>query len=330
MLYQLLPMVSMLMYLPLIAQCILIYFTGAVIANFSVWLEKNNKTVYTEMSKSIVFNSSFHVDPSGVMYKTGLMMYRDKNMIGIGYISITNGSADMYGNKTMSMVNGTMLHWGRSLTKTIDMSDITINITRKSGGAVRAYRYNFDRVVTPKPWQKELGAIIVHGIDHPARMDGSKTHVTLLCGKPGIGKTSMGSYVAQIAQYTHVTIICRSTFEAIGEEGTRARTVIVVDEVDEILDEMSKKDDSKEKDYWQKNIDKSEWNTQLDSIRYSSNISVIMTTNLPYEKIHEKLSRGGNESCIREGRIDLFASIIDDKVVVHDPIASSSMAQETL
>lgn len=316
--YQLASLFSILMYLPLFVQGILIYFTGAICASFDIQLQERERTIYSCISDSIVFNSSFNVDAKGTMQKTGLIICVNKNMVGIGRIGVNPGGYSLIGGiPAPPRVSGSVLYWGTALPAPHELQTTNLTFYRPNGATI----YDFKRTVVPKPWQKELGDIIKSGMDAGKRLDGSRTQVVLLCGKPGIGKTHMGVYMSQSLRYYNATIVTGQSVDSLPALTSKGNVVIVLDEVDELFKEISGKNPQRKDAHGiTRGVNKSTWNMVIDSIRFSSDVVIIMTSNAPYSEIHAELSSSGNEACIREGRVDIFASIVDDKVVLHDPL----------
>lgn len=300
-----------------VVQCLLIQFTGAKVTNFVTGMISSSRTTYDCISDSIIVNSNFSTDINGHARKSGLVVFKNKNVFGFGWINIASGELTANGDTLPDRAQGTLLYWGNPFA--------TLSVERPTrlyftiGKSVHNFKY--EQHVLPRAWQRELGDLITRGLSTITRADGSKTQIVLLCGDPGAGKTFMGLYLAQLTGYGSTVVLNRATLSNLCNLCIHGKSVIVVDEVDMVFDEINNSALPPETESGRLNcIDKSTWNVQLDAVRFTANNIIVMTTNVPYNELHAGLVKNGNEACIREGRVDIFASVIDDKLILHKPL----------
>lgn len=319
MFYQVLTAFSFLGYIPLIFQCLLVYCTGAKIINICGNIDRGLEKTYTSVCNTIIFNTSFVVTDQK-NYKSGFIICRSKNLFGIGNISVTPAHTNSIGGSISTAVSCVVLHWGTFEVSNTKITDIDLY---GRGHSMRYFRC--DRRITPLDWQRKLGDIITNRLDQSRAKKESTTIVCLLCGAPGIGKTTFGLYMAQKTgweRWVNVapSVLCRSGDVA------RQCAVVQADEADTVFETDMRISDipdggishilKSDRD----KVSKNEWNTELDSLRYGANLILILTSNLTYNEIHQKFKNIGNEACLREGRIDLFIDIEDGEVKVRGPI----------
>jgi hypothetical protein len=207
-----------------------------------------------------------------------------------------------------------------AVSKTAD--DSVINVITRAHGAVSQFDVHTESQLCVLPCNSAKvdvaqSAAVVDGIvsafraTDPASGRSLGQNRFVLCGKPGIGKSTVPRLVTERLKRTNDTYLYTLNPCTPGESIVKARDyaglctedlcVVVIEEFDCVLDRLGKVHVG-ETTATAMVTDKQSWNNMMDYIAYVPNVLLIMTTNRSKEELRDLY----DASLTRDGRVSAF------------------------
>jgi hypothetical protein len=164
------------------------------------------------------------------------------------------------------------------------------------------------KTITPYSWQTDFERIVGR------MMSDGNSRIVMICGKPGIGKSTVGVYFAKSFGWS-VQFLPVQALNRLINMLTNEKYVFVIDEIDVALKKLNTTEMKENQQSGTYIATKADFNRILDTSQFATNTLTIFTTNMMYSELSDMLKAEKCESVIRPGRINAIFEVRDDKLI---------------